>query len=48
MLTINITEEFKSQEDLSNAIREIARLLDNGYTAGHNPNWTISHSESEL
>lgn len=41
MIKIHIKEEFKSTEDIVNALFHIEELLEAGYTAGHNPNWVI-------
>jgi len=42
MLTIEISEETATPEDMATALRRIADLLDQGYTSGIEPGWSLS------
>jgi hypothetical protein len=46
-MKINITEEFESAENITTALNHIAKLIEQGYTSGHYPTWTLSDNESE-
>lgn len=41
MLTITIFEDADTPEALADMLRHIAALLDQGYTSGIGPNWSI-------
>ncbi len=41
-LQIEITEEVATAEDLADLLQGIARLLREGYTSGHYPNWALT------
>jgi hypothetical protein len=41
MITIEITEEVGSNDELVRMLRHIADLIEQGNTSGYNPTWTI-------
>ena len=46
MFSIEIHEEAETSEDMANALRRIADLLDEGYTSGVSPNWMLKGDKS--
>lgn len=42
MTTIKITEEVESAEEMEQVLEQIIRLLKDGYTCGHNPDWVLT------
>jgi len=46
-MRINITEEVSSTTDLINLLKHIAKLIDEGYTSGYYPHWSIEKTEDE-
>lgn len=39
--TIIIGEEFNTTEEMADALREIAKKVEEGYTSGHAPNFQV-------
>lgn len=46
MVTIQITEEVKNNTELVYLLQHIAKLIDQGFTRGYDPNWEISGEET--
>jgi hypothetical protein len=44
-MTINITEEVSSTTELVTLLEHIAKLIDEGYTWGYYPHWSIEKTE---
>lgn len=47
MLSIEITEETKTVSDMSDLLRRIADMLEEGYTRGYGPDFNLSGEEEE-
>jgi hypothetical protein len=48
MITINITEEVTTQEDMSMLLEHIAGLIRSGFTSGREPDWFLKGEEEYL
>jgi hypothetical protein len=40
-LVLNITERFNNADDMVDAVRHIANLIEEGYICGYDPDWSI-------
>jgi hypothetical protein len=47
MLSIEITEQVATRNDLGTLLRRIADMIDEGYRNGYDPEWSISGDEEE-
>lgn len=43
-----INENYNSADDLANTLRKIADLIDEGFTSGYEPYWTVNYSEKDI
>lgn len=46
MITITITEGTTTREDMAYMLRNIADMIENGYTSGYTPQWEL-HGDEE-
>lgn len=47
MLSIEITEQVATKDDLGVLLRRIADMIDEGYHSGYDPEWSISGGEED-
>jgi len=47
MITIKITEEVKTYQDMVSLLEEIAIQIDRGCTSGYHPNWALIGEEEK-
>jgi hypothetical protein len=45
MISINITEETSTNDNMASLLRRIADLIDEGYTSGYEPDWDLFGQE---
>lgn len=47
-LSLTISEDFDTADELLEALEHIAALISDGYTSGYHPGWQLSGEESPL
>lgn len=48
MLSIEISEEVSTPSDMAELLGRIAALLEEGFTSGFGPNWTLNGEEKPI
>lgn len=46
MITIEITEDVSTKQDMVYLLEHIAKMIEEGYTSGYYPTWALSGEES--
>lgn len=43
-----INQNYNDTQELADSLRRIADLIDDGYTSGYEPYWTVNYSEKDV